>query len=572
MKDTGQTGDYAITVGEDSDTTINAPVLIKMDAQGLYLADSATAWAMVYDTASGLIWEVKTDDGSIRDRDYVYDFSDAQAVYIAGLNAADFGGLTGWRLPTVRELMTLVHRDRMDPASDSAYFPLTAADGYWTSTANSVYTYEAWQVDFATGAVGSENKTVTYRVRAVYGTKRSQHGFVDNSDGTVTDTKTGLMWQQSDSGSAVNWNAAIYECETATLAGFEDWRLPTVNELQTLANYTLSGPAADTAFLPSTISGAYASSTSNADDGAQAWAVDFSDGSVAGSDKTGGFYVRAVRGGQSRVEGNLLIASPVQGAVLRVGEVVSFQWDTAGIAGNVSITLSRDGGATFETLAADTTNSGQFDWTVTSPETSNAMIRIEPVADAGMGTTVGLMSISATMPPAAVVSGAPEGTVKQTGATIVVGGDAVTHYKYKMDTGGFGDETPVDTNITLSGLADGGHVLYVIGKNSYGDWQAEAEATTASWTVDATAPDAPVAMDLAAEDDTGIDVDNITGQETLLSISGAGENDATIQLYDNEIAISGATAARWPTAPIPMLRNPTWHFRNQPAAYRIPAS
>lgn len=48
---------------------------------------------------------------------------------------------------------------------------------------------------------------------------------VDNGDGTVTDTKTGLMWQKADAGT-MNWETAIAYCKKLMLAGHSDWRLP----------------------------------------------------------------------------------------------------------------------------------------------------------------------------------------------------------------------------------------------------------------------------------------------------------------------------------------------------------
>ena len=50
-------------------------------------------------------------------------------------------------------------------------------------------------------------------------------------------------------------------------------------------------------------------------------------------------------------------------------------------------------------------------------------------------------------------------------------------------------------------------------------------------TVDVTADDAPDSLDLAADDDTATDDDNITSNTTGLSISGTGVNDSSVQLY-----------------------------------------
>ena len=58
--------------------------------------------------------------------------------------------------------------------------------------------------------------------------------------------------------------------------------------------------------------------------------------------------------------------------------------------------------------------------------------------------------------------------------------------------------------------------------------------TAFSFTVDTTAPSAPTGLDLAAADDTGASsTDNITKNTSALTISGSGENGATVTLFDD---------------------------------------
>ena len=68
VPDTGQTEFYTDTFGEDSDYLINPPSYAKLDACGNPLLYTATSWVMVRDNVTGLIWEVKTDDGSVHDK------------------------------------------------------------------------------------------------------------------------------------------------------------------------------------------------------------------------------------------------------------------------------------------------------------------------------------------------------------------------------------------------------------------------------------------------------------------------------------------------------------------------
>lgn len=119
---------------------------------------------------------------------------------------------------------------------------------------------------------------------------------VDNNDGSVTDTATGLMWQQAEAGD-MTWEAALAYCETLQLASHDDWRLPNRNELQSIVDYETHSPSIDTEFFPEAVS-AYWSSTTSAYVTDYAWYVDFSLGRVYNNLKSNNMYVRAVRGGQ----------------------------------------------------------------------------------------------------------------------------------------------------------------------------------------------------------------------------------------------------------------------------------
>ncbi|HAJ26296.1 MAG TPA: hypothetical protein DCG53_03480 [Syntrophus sp. (in: bacteria)] len=60
--------------------------------------------------------------------------------------------------------------------------------------------------------------------------------FVNNNDGTVTDTQTGLMWANSDNGSNIDWYNAKSYCEGYSGGGKSGWRMPTTDELGQLRN------------------------------------------------------------------------------------------------------------------------------------------------------------------------------------------------------------------------------------------------------------------------------------------------------------------------------------------------
>jgi len=291
--------------GQDGNYNINPPSYTKLDATGNALPDSATTWAMVKDNVTGLIWENKTTDGLIHDSGKTYNWVDAQNVFIAQLNTSNFGGHNDWRLPSREELRSIVDYSQDSPVINKGYFPNTKSDWYWSSSTYAHYDSFAWYVYFNYGDVSIDIKSGSYYVRAVRGGTYSA-AFVDNGDGTVTDTSTGLRWQQAtgNNGVEMTWKAALAYCENLSLAGFTDWRLPTIKELSSLVDLSSSSPTTDPNFRD-TKSDYYWSSSTYANYTRFAWYVDFGNGTGYNYLKSDRHYVRAVRGGQAGSFGNL---------------------------------------------------------------------------------------------------------------------------------------------------------------------------------------------------------------------------------------------------------------------------
>jgi len=61
--------------------------------------------------------------------------------------------------------------------------------------------------------------------------------FVDNLDGTVTDSNSGLMWEKTSFDNTVSFNKAVQYCEESKTGDFEDWRLPSKEELESFMDY-----------------------------------------------------------------------------------------------------------------------------------------------------------------------------------------------------------------------------------------------------------------------------------------------------------------------------------------------
>ena len=123
---------------------------------------------------------------------------------------------------------------------------------------------------------------------------------IDNGDGTVTDTKTGLMWQKADVGTKP-WQEALAYCEALVLAKHSDWRLPDLKELQSIVDSIRDNP---TAFSDATVCNYWSSTTKDdATDYALSMLLKAGEpyaelGEVYPADKHNGQGVRAVRDGQ----------------------------------------------------------------------------------------------------------------------------------------------------------------------------------------------------------------------------------------------------------------------------------
>ena len=139
------------------------------------------------DDNTGLMWEMKTNDGSIHDVDNRHTWTDPSdgddtnpdgtvfTVFLAGLNDPQnpFAGYTDWRLPTVKELQSLVDYSTHSPSASVPGETTPDMAFYWSSTSHAVNANWAWDVDFGYGYVGICGKIAdpdfTDYVRAVRG-------------------------------------------------------------------------------------------------------------------------------------------------------------------------------------------------------------------------------------------------------------------------------------------------------------------------------------------------------------------------------------------------------------------
>ena len=203
---------------------------------------------------------------------------------VAGASACRVGGYDDWRLPSIKELYSLIlfsgedvdpeaeDTSKLNPFIDAQYFGFVYGDPakgervidsqiatstkYVSTTMRGAETM--FGVNFAdgrikgypTGSGRSGRPAKGYYVFYVRGnTEYGKNDFRDNGDGTITDRATGLIWTKLDSGhlkagekkdGKLNWEQALAWAEDLQYAGHSDWRLPNAKELQSIVDYTRS--------------------------------------------------------------------------------------------------------------------------------------------------------------------------------------------------------------------------------------------------------------------------------------------------------------------------------------------
>ena len=264
VPDTGQVSSFTNTFGEDADYSANTP---SYTLNG----DGTTT-----DIITGLLWQNSPDtngNGTI-DADDKMLMSEAQ-TYCENLTLAN---RSDWRLPDIKTMYSLINFSGEDvsiltdndtsgvtPFIDTNYFDFAFGDTdagervidvQYASATSYVSTTmfgdaTVFGVNMADGRIkGYNSAKKQLAVQCVcdnesYGTNT----FVDNADSTISDSATGLMWEQDDSQTSMDWEAALDYCENRTSAGYSDWRLPNAKELQSILDYTRSPDTSSSAAI-----------------------------------------------------------------------------------------------------------------------------------------------------------------------------------------------------------------------------------------------------------------------------------------------------------------------------------
>jgi len=230
----------------------------------------------VTDLVTGLMWQQNLLDEKLT-------FDEA----VAGAATFNLAGYTDWRLPTIKELYSLIMFDGTDPSGPDPENPVPFINTdifefeygdtlagerlidaqYWSSTEYVGTTMNgdatAFGVNFADGRIKGypaepvgppgQQFLMTAFVKYVRGGNNyGVNDFTDNNDGTVTDSATGLMWCKDDSGEGLNWQDAlayVQQKNQENHLGHSDWRLPNAKEMQSILDYSRSPQTSNSAAI-----------------------------------------------------------------------------------------------------------------------------------------------------------------------------------------------------------------------------------------------------------------------------------------------------------------------------------
>jgi hypothetical protein len=283
LPDTGQQNSYTLTFGEDADFNINPPFFILNSTK------------VLTDTVTGLMWQ-RADAGEMTfDKAMLYADTSTFATY------------TDWRLPNAMDAFSILNFQSQNPALDLNYFIKTDAEYWWTSDLQTNDQSKVW-VTNAGGGIGNHAKSETIsaggvkkmHLRLVRTNKSKEINSVryfKSADALVYDSLTNLIWQKTPYSDTITWEQALHYADTLTQAGYSDWRLPNIKELQSLQDNSVINPALNTNFFNVFGRKKFWSTTTLSNKSNSAWFFDTQFGITTYQVKTTRLNTWVVRGG-----------------------------------------------------------------------------------------------------------------------------------------------------------------------------------------------------------------------------------------------------------------------------------
>ena len=282
----------------------------------------------VTDALTGLVWP---RDANLAEFPFTWDEA---LAFVADLNSSDYLGYRDWRLPNRRELRSLIsHQTRRPALPEDHPFENVFANWYWSSTSSAQHPNHAWYINLDGGRMFYGGKDQGYMVWPVRGRGRGcllstgqqycfdhrgrvidcagsgqdaeyapempwpARRFEQTADG-ILDRLTGLLWTRCAdlARGSVSWQQAL-----DTVQALEQqndgmtWRLPNINELESLVDCARYEPALPADHIFDQVQDIYWSSSSSLYEPDWAWALYLHKGAVGVGQKSfARFHVWAV--------------------------------------------------------------------------------------------------------------------------------------------------------------------------------------------------------------------------------------------------------------------------------------
>lgn len=290
---------------------------------------------IVLDVLTGLTW---TRNGNPA----VYPLTWNEAfTFVDQLNREHHCGYHDWRLPNRRELFSLVSHNQFNPSLPANHpFESVFPGYYWSNSTCCRLPNQAWYVHMGGGRVVKGIKSNAYLVWPVRKSRNPSHHqllstgqrrcfdatgltldchgtlqdgeiragtvwaedrMVPRGQHTVVDTACGLMWLRNADvpGREVDWESALNIVDAMDrdqTAGFDDWRLPNIIELESLCHLDLHNPAIVSRQVFQALRTGYWSGTTSVYNSSYAWVFYTEDGNIGvGHKPRNEFFVWAVR-------------------------------------------------------------------------------------------------------------------------------------------------------------------------------------------------------------------------------------------------------------------------------------
>ena len=252
---------------------------------------------IVYHNASGIMWQdnITIKKQWLTDKNYDgyrhFDTSgDTASSYCENLELGEFDD---WRLPTIEELVMLTDKSKTELTFDDA-FENVEKSGYWSSSSVVNNSEKGWIVNFTAGTDDWSKKNINQNVKCIRNSDINISFYKEANSTIVTDNITALQWEDQESIQEGTFEEAINYCESLELEGYNDWRLPNLNELYTIGDRTVDSPAISDKFKHIN-SEVYWSSTTVALSNNSAWVIDFYKAYDGWQDVGDSVFIRCVR-------------------------------------------------------------------------------------------------------------------------------------------------------------------------------------------------------------------------------------------------------------------------------------